>query len=151
MTALRTGAWVLVADGEKALFLRNDGDAIDYNLTVVRIEEQENPPTREQGAGPPGRMADTGPGQRSALAGTDWQALGKQRFAADLAQILYKQAHAGRYDSLVLIAAPAVLGDLRLHLHAEVQDRILIEIPKTLTNHQTDAIERIVRAALDGG
>ena len=43
MATLTHGTWVLIADGEKALFLRNDLDEINPDLTVVRIEEQENP------------------------------------------------------------------------------------------------------------
>src|SRR6185312_11462498 len=46
---LKHGVWVVVADGEKALFLRNEGDAQYPNLQVVRTIHEDNPPTREQG------------------------------------------------------------------------------------------------------
>ena len=65
MTHIRKGTWVLIADGEKALFLRNDLDEENLDLNVVRIEEQDNPSDREQSANRPGRMQDTGVGQRS--------------------------------------------------------------------------------------
>ncbi|MGO4843498.1 host attachment protein, partial [Rhizobiaceae sp. 2RAB30] len=55
---LKRGTWVLVADGEKALFLKNSGDAVNPNLDVARKMNEENPPTREQGSDRPGRYSD---------------------------------------------------------------------------------------------
>ena len=122
MAILTNGTWVLVADGEKALFLRNDVDEQDPDLNVVRIETQENPSDREQSANRPGRMHDGGPGQKSALDDTDWHELAKERFADELADILYKLAHKGRFDRIVLVAPPSTLGELRAKLHKEVAD-----------------------------
>ena len=149
MSVLTQGTWVLVADGEKALFLRNDLDAENPDLNVVRIEQQETPSDREQSANRPGRVADNGPGQKSALDDTDWHQLAKDRFADDLADILYKQAHKGAFDRIVLVAPPATLGELRSKLHKEVQDKVVAEIDKTLTNHPIDKIERLLHEALD--
>jgi protein required for attachment to host cells len=39
MTTIKHGTWVLVADGEKALFLENQTDGADPHLKVVRKEE----------------------------------------------------------------------------------------------------------------
>ena len=41
-------ALVLVADGRKMLMLRNEGDAEYPNLQVEKVDEIDNPPTREQ-------------------------------------------------------------------------------------------------------
>lgn len=79
---------MVIADGEKALFLENMMDAQDPNLVVRRVDAQENPPDSEQGTDRPGRMMDTAPGQRSALEETDWHELAKMRFADDLAERL---------------------------------------------------------------
>jgi protein required for attachment to host cells len=144
---IETGTWIVVADGEKALFLENEGDDKDYNFRVRRVEAQENPPAREQATDAPGRRSDGPQGHYSAMEPTDWHELEKERFAKDLADILYAQAHKGRYDRLILIAGPNVLGEMRPHLHKEVLNRLLGEIPKTLTNHQLDEVEKIVRVA----
>lgn len=145
MTQVPNDAWVLVADGEKALFLRNITDAENPNLEVVRKEEQDNPKDIDQSANRPGRMPDTGAGQRSALDDTDWHELAKERFADELADLLYKQAHKGKYDKIVLIAPPKTLGELRDKMHKEVADKVIGEIPKTLTNHPIDEIEDMLR------
>ena len=64
---LKRGMWVVVADGEKALFLKNEGDATYPDLNVVRKIEEENPPTREQGTDRPGRYSDGPTVHRSAV------------------------------------------------------------------------------------
>ena len=150
MAVLTKDTWVLIADGEKALFLRNDLDAQDPNLNVVRIKQQDNPSDREQSANRPGRKADTGVGQRSAMEDTDWHELAKERFADELADILYEQAHKGAFSRIVLVAPPATLGELRAKMHKEVSDKVVAEIDKTMTNHPIDEIEKLLHAELDG-
>lgn len=149
MVELKQGTWVVVTDSEKALFLRNMTDHENPNLDVFDEEEQENPSDREQSANRPGRMNDTGVQQRSAMDDTDWHELAKHRFAADLADQLYSEAHKGAFDRLVLVASPKVLGDLREALHKEVADKVIAEVPKTLTNHPVNEIETLVKKELD--
>ncbi len=137
-------AWVLVGDGEKALVFRNEGDAEYPNLQVVRILEHENPSTREQGTDAPGRYNDGVSPHRSAVENTDWHRLEKHRFAKEIADALYKAAHAGRFSQLIVTAPPVTLGDLRKVYHKEVANRIVAEIHKTLTGHPPDQIEKIL-------
>lgn len=145
--ALKTGLWLMVADGEKALFLKNEGDTVYPNFQVVREIEQDNPPTREQGTDRPGRLSDGPSAHRSAVADTDWHKVGKVRFADQIAERLYEMAHRGDFKEIVLIAPPLVLGELRKKLHQEVSNRIVGEIPKTLTNHAVFDIEKLLLAA----
>lgn len=149
MTFLTQGTWVLVADSEKALFLENITDAQNPNLQVRRKDEQENPSDREQSANRPGRFNDGPSVHRSAVDDTDWHQLAKERFAADLADRLYKMAHKGQFERLVLVAAPEVLGELRKNLHKEVADCVVGEVAKNLTNHETSKIEEMVKEALE--
>ncbi|MBZ9706572.1 host attachment protein [Mesorhizobium sp. ESP7-2] len=144
---LKHGIWVVVADGEKALLLKNGGDTKFPNLEVVQVIEQENPPTREQGSDSPGRYNDGPSMHRSAVEDTDWHRIGKERFAEEIAARLYKLAHDGEFDSLVLVAPPVVLGAMRKKLHKEVADKVTAEIPKTMTNHGIPEIEALLQAA----
>lgn len=148
MNILDQGTFILVTDSEKALLLENITDAQDPHFEVRRKEEQENPSDREQSANRPGRKQDTGIGQRSALDDTDWHELAKERFADDIADLLYERAHRGKLGPVIIVASPQLLGDLRPKLHKEVQDLIQGEIPKTLTNHPITEIERIVKDEL---
>lgn len=148
---LKHDGWVVIADGAKALFLRNEGDEKFPNLQVFREEEQDNPPNREQAANRRGRFNDGPSAHRSAVDDTDWHELAEERFAKQLAEILYKQAHNGSFSQIVIVAAPAVLGDVRKEMHKEVADRVIAEIDKDLTNHPVHEIETLVLGDGKGG
>jgi protein required for attachment to host cells len=139
-------ALILVGDGQKALFLRNRGNAQRIDLVVERILEQDNPATREQGTDRPGRSSASPGVGRGAMEEVDWHQLEKERFAHEVAEALYRHAHANRFDKLVIIAAPKVLGNLRKAFHPEVVDRIAAEIPKELTSHPVSEIEKLIAA-----
>ena len=113
----------------------------------MREVEQENPPTREQGTERPGRHSDGPSPHNSAYEETDWHRLGKERFAAEIADRLYDWAQAGKFDAVVIVAPPLALGEMRKRFHREVSSRIVAEISKTLTNHSVAEIEKILKAA----
>jgi protein required for attachment to host cells len=136
------GGWVVVADGEKALFLTNEGDGKFPNLTVMRLMEEENPPDREQGTDKPGRFNDGPSPHRSAVEETDWHRVAKERFADHISETLYKAAHRGDFKEIVIVAPPLVLGEIRKTMHKTVQEKVIAEIPKTLTNVPVGEIEK---------
>jgi protein required for attachment to host cells len=141
---LKKGDLVVIADGEKALLLVNEGDEKFPNLQVHRQLAQENPPNREQMSDRQGRARDSVGSHRSAVEEADWHRIEKERFAHDLADRIYKMAHRGDFGNLVVAAPPLVLGALRKEFHKEVNDRLIGEISKTLTNHPVDVIEKMV-------
>lgn len=141
---LEHGIWLLVADGEKALLLRNKGNVLYPHLEVVREWRDNHPPAREYGTDAPGRYRDAANPHKSAFEETDWHRIGKERFADEVANLLYKLAHRGRFNKIVLVAPPLVLGTLRKALHKEVIARVAGEVPKTLTNHTTWDIEKVL-------
>jgi len=154
---LKNNGWLVIADGEKALFLRNDGDEVYPHLTVFRELTHENPRTGDQGADRPGRLSDGGPSaagapggsnaHRSAVQETDWHRVEKDRFAKEIAERLYKTAHKNGFEQIVLVAPPPVLGALRKELHKEVQDKVIGELGKDLTNHPVHEIEKLLLGA----
>ena len=152
--------YVLVADGRKMLFFRNQGDEAYPNLEVVTATEQKNPKTSEQGTDKPGRgftaggahragniSSLSGANHRSAYSQTDFHTLEETRFAEDAADMLKQRALANEYESLLIVAPPSTLGDLRKHYHKEVEKRLVGEIAKDLTNHPVDQIEKIISEA----
>ena len=139
-------ALVLVGDGQKALFLRNKGSAQRLRLVVEQVLERDNPPTREQGTDRPGRSNASVGVARSAMEETDWHEIAEERFAGELAEVLYRHAHANLFEKLVIIAPPNVLGNLRKVLHPQVTARVAAEIPKELTSHPVAEIERLIAA-----
>jgi protein required for attachment to host cells len=146
---------ILVGDGQKGLFLRNRGNAQRIDLVVERILEQDNPATREQGTDRPGRSTASPGVARSAMDEVDWHHIAKERFVHEVAEALYRHALANRFEKLVIIAPPKILGNLRKVFHAEVAGRVATEIPKTLTSDPVSEIEKFVAsgrcAVLDRG
>lgn len=139
-------AKIVVADGERALFLRNAGDDGLVDFKVVAHEEIDNPPTREQGTDKPGRFNDAGPG-RSAVADTDWHELEKERFAHHLAERLQKLVHNHPETKLIVVAPPKIMGEIRPAMHKEVADCVIGEVTKDLTNHPVAEMEKILKDA----
>ena len=139
-----TQALILVGDGEKAIFLRNKGSPDDIRLEVENILWHDNPASHEQGTDKPGRAFASAGTARSAMEETDWHQLGEERFASEIARVLYTLAHANKFEALVVVAPPKVLGHLRKEFHKEVIDRITGELPKELTTHSLPDIERVL-------
>jgi protein required for attachment to host cells len=148
MTKLTKGTWIVVADSEKALFMENLTGHPKPKFEIIRRADR---PGDEIGTDRPGRRADGGSHQRSAMEETDWHGLARDRFAGDLAELLYGYARKGRFERAVIAAAPQLLGALRGELHKEVADKVVAEIPKTLTNHPLRKLETLIKAELDEG
>ena len=150
MSGIPHDALVVVTDSEKTLFLRNLTDGENPNLAVDGKHTEENPPDREQTENRRGRQSEsTGP-RTYAYDETDFHELQKERFAEDLADRLYKMAHAGKFDALILVASPQVLGVMRDAMHQEVTNKLIGTVDKTLTNNPLPEIERIVSDAMGG-
>jgi len=139
-------ALVVVGDGEKALFLRNVGTVRKLELEVENVLAHGNPSTHEQGTDKPGRTSARVGTARSAIEESDSHQLGEERFASEIAAILYRLAHANQFEALVVAAPPKVLGNLRKAFHKEVVDRIILQVPKELTSHTVLDIERLLAA-----
>jgi protein required for attachment to host cells len=140
--AVHNGAWVLVGDGRRALFLENHGDPDLLDLRVIEARVEENPATRDQGTAAPGRAFASRGGPRSSLETTDWHELEKEHFADRIAETINKAAESGEMKEVVLIAPPRVLGELRKHLSVKAQAKVKGEIDKDLTRHPISEIEK---------
>lgn len=142
---------VAVADGRKLLFLRNEGDATIPVLRTVKVEEQANPKDSDQktdlaGRAPGGGNVGVG-GSGNSMGEADYHQLQEDRFAAEAADLLKTRAASGDYDTLIVVAPPRTLGEMRKHYHKEVSSRLAGELAKDLTNHPVDEIEKILAAA----
>lgn len=137
---------VLVADGKKMLFFRNEGDESFPKLEVESKEEQANPATRDQKTDEAGRAFATSGAAHHAYSETDFHQLEEDRFAAEAAEMLRARALRNEFDSLIVVAPPRTLGELRKHYHKEVEKRLAGEIAKDLTGHPVAEIEKILQS-----
>ena len=140
-------ALVLVADGRKMLMLRNEGDADYPNFQVEKVEQIDNPPTREQATHAAGQASSPMGQRQNSVEQTDFHQLEEDRFAADTALMLQKRALANDFEKLIVVAPPQTLGEMRKHYHETVRQRLVGELSKDLVGHPLPEIEKIVKAA----
>lgn len=128
-------AFVFVGDGRKALFLRNEGDEKDPNLTTENVFEDDNPSTREQESERPGRVSKAqNSGQRSAVEPVDWHDLEEHHFARQVVAMMEQVVRQRKVPALVIVAPPRTLADLRSAFHSDVRALVIAEINKDLTS-----------------
>ena len=124
-------ALVVVADGAKAILLRNTGTGSELSLQ----EEKRVTPkslSAKGGQGPSGSR----PGDQTIHQAEE------ATFAKQLAEALYEMRHKGDYKQLVLIADPQTLGQLRECLHKEVEASMVFTLSKDYTNQSVPDIEK---------
>jgi len=155
---LEHDTWVVVADGEKYLLMRNKGDGEFLHLEVVDEQSSPNAPDREASSDRPGRQHDsarqTGTGVdawgKSAMEETDTKELAEARFASDLVEKLSHWAMEKRFQRLVVVADPRSLGRMRANYGDALRSVIQYELDKDLTNAPLDKIEAVLKSARDG-
>jgi len=121
-------ALIVVADGTGARFFRNAGDEKKIKLSVDGVLD----PTNLLNEGPAGAR----PAESSK------QETDEATFAKQLAKELNRRAQGGTFTALVLIADPQTLGQIRPLLHKEVQQQLIHEMAKTLTNASVSNVEK---------
>ncbi len=122
------GTLVVVADGEGARVFRNVGDDNTLALKQENLLELMN-------------MNDDGPAGSMPTESTGKQ-IDESTFSKQLALRLNDGAKKNKYAHLVLVADPQSLGRIRPLLHKEVLQRMVGEVPKTLTNSPLADIEK---------
>ncbi|MBS1168975.1 MAG: Host attachment protein [Proteobacteria bacterium] len=133
-------AHVLVIDGGKMFLFKNQGDPVHPDLTIVAQDDQDSSATSDQGTDQPGTSFQSAGGRRSSYEQTDFHQQDEDRFAIDAANMLKREAQAGRIEALILVAAPRTLGVLRKHLHGEVEKRVIGEISKDIAGRSVKEI-----------
>ncbi|RUT35103.1 host attachment protein [Arsenicitalea aurantiaca] len=137
----KTVTWFLIADGAQARVLENTGPGkglrqvggLDFGIEPLQ--------GRDIVTDRPGRRADTGPGQRSAMEPrTDPVEQRETAFVKSMADMIEQKRAEGAFDRLVIAAAPTALGVIRPHLSDGVRKTLLAEVPKDLTNIPTDKL-----------
>ncbi|MFO1189907.1 MAG: host attachment protein [Alphaproteobacteria bacterium] len=135
MAVPKVTTWILVADGARARLLVNEGPG----KGIRPLEAHENPHmhdrTRDLGTERPGRVQESANAARHSMEPrVDWHTWEKHLFAKGLAESLNAAAAAGKFDRLVLVAPPHILGELRVALNKKVREKISGEINKDLTH-----------------
>ena len=129
-------ALVALANGERFLVMRNVGQPFEPKLEKVSDLDLEltnfSVGVRHQDPA----------GQRNGSTDIDELAHG-----AAIAEWLNNKTLNGEAEPLVIAADPKTLGQIRQHCHKELQNRIVGEVAKDLTNQPIEAVERALAMA----
>ena len=132
---LPIGVTVAVLDGERFSLFRNTGDEANPKLAAVphaAIDDDHKGSSighQSSSANPSGGQAD------------------EDGFTVGAADYLNKQVLAGKIDTLIVIAPPRALGELRKHYHKALSAVLRGEIAKELVGLNTDDLEKAIAAA----
>lgn len=139
-------ALVIVADGRKALFLRNQGDAGRIDLRTAAHRERDDRMDRDIKTGPAGRAGrPAGAGAfRDTMEEPDFHQQEEDRFARDLAERVNAMALRGDFEQLVVIAPARTMGELRPLWHKEAAARLAGEHVKEMTDRPVADIEALL-------
>ena len=129
-------AHVALANGERFLVMRNVGQPLAPRFEQVQSLDLE---LTNFSAGV--RHQDPA-GQRNGSTDIDELAHG-----AAIAEWLNDKALKGDLEQVVVAADPKTLGQIRRHCHRQVENRIVGELAKDLTNQPVPAIERALADA----
>ena len=141
---IATDTLVLVTDGRKMLFLRNEGDTEHMNLQVETKRRRDDSPDRDLGTDEPGSVFQSGSPGRSSYEETDFHQLEEDRWVHEAADLVNSRALKNDFEKLVIIAPPKALGELRPKLHKETEKRCILQIDKEMTNQPLKEIEALI-------
>jgi protein required for attachment to host cells len=144
-----TRTWILVADGGRARILETTGKQQGMHLVAGSQSHLHNPPSRELGEDAPGRVYESVGHTRHAIQPrSDPHTALEALFASQLATMLADHSAKDAFDRLVVVAPPAMLGNLRKMIKPEVRNKIVAEIDKDLTripnNEIASHIENVI-------
>lgn len=137
-------ALVLVADGRKMLFFRNQGDEGQIDLRTEAHDERQDRKDSEIKTDAPGGIHQSAGYGRSTYEETDFHQQEEDRWIKDAAEELNDRALRNDYDALAIIAPPKALGVLRKCLHKEAEKRVICTINKEMSGRPVPDIEALL-------
>jgi protein required for attachment to host cells len=144
-------ALVLVADGRKMLFFRNNGDEGQIDLRTEAHDQREDFKDSELRTDAPGTAAVAGSSggaavQRPTMTETDFKQQEEDLWIKDAAEELKRRVLRNDFEALAIIAPPKALGVLRKNLHKEVEKRVVSTINKEMSGRPVPDIEALLVA-----
>ena len=137
-------ALVLVADGRKILFFRNQGDENQIDLRMEAHDARNDRKDREIKTDAPGTTRQSFGFGRSTYDEPDFQQQEADRWIKDAADELKTRVLRNDFDALAIIAPPKSLGVLKKALHKEVERRVVCTVNKEMSGRPIPDIEALL-------
>ena len=125
--------WIVVADGARARILANDGPGLGLRDTTNVDFVSDNRKNRDIVSDRPGRSVGGSSGRHAMEPKVNGHRYEKHLFAKEIAKHINTACHQGVFDSLILVAPPQTLGELRSALDRPALSKVRAELDKDLT------------------
>lgn len=139
--------WVLVADAARGLLFEltqpGGSPSLEFIDKIAMPHDEATEPSDK-----PGRFPDPSAGQRSAVSELDHGQRERESHARLLADRLLSDRRGGRFERLVVVAPPQVMGLLRGAWAGEVAQCVAAEVTEDLTRHPVAKIEAHLASVL---
>jgi len=144
----KTVTWYLVADGARGRVFANEGPGKGLHAAIEKdFVLDRKAYTRDIVSDREGRTVSTTRGGRHTLGADDPHTHEETEFLRHVASEIGAAGRQGRFDRLVIVAAPRALGDLRAYLPRAAKDKVSGELDKDLTRLSEADLAKHLEAA----
>ncbi|RYE14425.1 MAG: host attachment protein [Rickettsiales bacterium] len=128
--------YVLVANGNKALIYKCNGNLNNLELEHKFITDESTKSSHELGSDKPGRGESgmNGSIKHSTDSKGDLHKKEKHNFIVEVVKFINDEANTNKFDKLIICSSPEALGEIRSQLGKHASSLISDEINKDLTH-----------------
>lgn len=147
---LKTGTWVLVADGGHGIIFENDGTAIAPRLKILRDYDEPHARSSELSEDKLSHGGAATAGPRTSHEAPDPHQAREDLFIAQIAHDLGQAAVNKAFTEIIVAASPIALGNFRKAAGSDLTSRVILWIDKDLTKQSVPDITAAITRALEG-
>ena len=137
--------WIVVADASRAEIYSRQKRYSQLELVQCLVEPAARSKEGELSSDEPGRAYDSsGEGRHAMESSHSVKQHLRETFAHRIASELESARNANDFQRLILVAAPALLGDLRAQLSKATQRLVQAEVDKHMTGQGPAAIATLI-------
>ena len=141
--------WALVTDGGKARILSLKRYPGEYRELLEMDSPTRHSPSRDLESDSSGRSHHIlGPDSHVHEPRKSAHDQGELHFTHELIERLSREAQAGKFKSLVLVADPRTLGKIRDRMNKSLRQKVILELNLDLTGLGGDKLNQRLRKAL---
>jgi protein required for attachment to host cells len=136
--------WVVVADHTRARFFQIESSSAPLQEIDTLLHEEGRLHDREMTSDLPGKVKNPGGlgGGHAFEQATDPKKHGAEVFAAEIAHYLEHAHNTNRFERLIVIADPSILGLIRQHIPSHLHTHITLELDKNLAGMNAAEIRK---------
>ena len=128
--------WVVVADHTRARFFQTESSSSPLDEFDTLVHEEGRMHDREMTSDLPGKVKNPGGlgGGHAFEQETDPKKHEAEVFATQIVHSIERAHNTNRFDRLIVVADPSILGLIREHMPNHVKTHISLELNKNLAN-----------------